>query len=123
MTILPCRVSLNKRIDFLFKNHVCNKSDKNVYKNGVVQAEFFILIPIQVILLSFLIITYFVIAITLFYNIQKSKIIQRLHFTNVNTVLVWCILDTMVFLKPKHRNKSMYYKRKSKMGSDKMGIE
>lgn len=33
------------------------------------------------------------------------------------------MLDTMVFLKPKHRNKSMYSKRKFKMGSDKMGIE
>lgn len=77
----------------------------------------------QKIALSFLIITYFVTAITLFYNLQKKIILQRLHFTNVNTVLVWCILDTMVFLKPKHRNKSMYYKRKFKMGSDKMGIE
>lgn len=62
-------------------------------------------------------------AIILFCNTPKSLITQRVHFTNVNTLLGWCILDTMVFLKPKHRNKSMYYKRKSKMGSDKMGIE
>lgn len=77
----------------------------------------------QIIAISFLIITYFIIAISLFCNIPKCIIIQRLYFTNVNTILVWCILDTMVFLKPKHRNKSMYYKRKFKMGSDKMGIE